>query len=49
MRAAAQPSKRADGITVVELRHKKQAAARELLEARRRYWQHLEERGCGRR
>jgi hypothetical protein len=49
MREAARPPKGADGITLVELRQKKQAAARELLEARRRYWEHLEEHGCARR
>ena len=49
LREAARPPKGADGITLVELREKKQAAARELLEARRLYWEHLEEHGCGRR
>jgi hypothetical protein len=48
-REAARPPKGADGITLVELRLKKLAAARELREARRLYWEHLEEHGCGKR
>ena len=49
IRAASRPPKGADGITLVELREKRQAAARELLGARRLYWEHLEGHGCGRR
>jgi hypothetical protein len=48
MREAARPPKWADGIMLVELRQKQRAATRELLEARRLYWEHLDEHGCER-
>jgi hypothetical protein len=49
MREAARAPKGVDGIMLVELRQKQQAATRDLLEARRLYWEHLDEHGCGRR
>jgi hypothetical protein len=45
IRKAARPPKAADGITLVELGKTSTQRAR-TLEARRLYWEHLEEHGC---